>query len=49
MIISLDWGTAVPTPFTPLMKMPSLFSSTIRAVARSGAWVSGFVPEARER
>jgi hypothetical protein len=49
MIISLDCGTAVPTPLTPLMKMPSWFSSTMRAVARSGASVSGAVPEARER
>ena len=49
MIISLDCGTAVPTPLTPLMQMPLSFSSTIRAVARSGGLGLGCVPDARER
>ena len=37
MSISLACGAAVPTPLMPLMQMPSSFSSTMRAAARSGA------------
>ena len=33
---SFACGAAVPTPLTPLIQMPSAFSLTIRAVARSG-------------